>query len=321
MLIPEKLLPYFEFVEPIPFEDRKNYITGSTLSTIIGANPYVTPFEYWNAVVNNVEPQLTDRAEKKLKAGKRLEKVIFDFFLEEFQPDEYYYFSNENLTYRSKIYDFLAGTPDAICIKYDQPYIVEIKNMGHATAKEFQENSIPINYLCQASLYSYLFNTNKFLFAVLIDGYDFRIFGPFDLDKEFLDFILEQARNFLDFNIKQKQPPQPKYLKEVSMIYPKSKSLSIEANDEILETYNRLVAISNQIKELEEKKEQLNTVVANYMKDNEMLTFKGKKLVRFKSQTQNRFDSNSFKKVHPDLYDKFCKQISFRKFELIKEEE
>jgi len=316
--LPENFKSNFEDVEVIDFENRAGLITGSTISCTIGANPYVTPVQLWAAMVNGIEPEVTDYAQKKMKAGKKIEKVIVEFFLEEQKPDEYYYFDDKTISFKSKIYPFLGGTPDLIYKKDGKTYIGEIKNMGSATAKEFIEGNPPLHYYCQALLYSFLFNTDGFSFLVLIDGYDYNFFGPFDKDMQNVMKIINGANRFYLEHYIKRVPPNPVSYSDVLTIYPKSKTSKVEANDEIKKYIKDLKEIKKQIKKLESQEDYIKAKIAEFMKDNELLTINNEPVVSFKTIASERLATAKLKKMEPEIYEKYLERKETRIFKLIK---
>lgn len=312
---------FFEHLEPIPFEERHKYIGGTSAAAVINANPYLTPFELWNIMVNNVEPQRSVYAEKKLKAGKKLEKVILEFFVEEFHPDDILYFTDMNLSFKSKIYDFIAITPDAVAIRDGKSYVVELKNMGMRTAKEFIEGNVPINYLCQASLYAEILGVDYIVYGVLIDGYDFKIFGPFERDPDFVRVLIENSQKFIKNYVETKKAPDPQTLKEVFALYPQSNAKRLAATKEMIKVYQESIEIQKQIKKLEMKLEQNKTKIAKYLGEFEELIVDNKTIVKYKTVDTQRFDTKAFQKENPEIYEKYLKTSPYRRFEFIINEE
>lgn len=311
---------HFETVEIIPFEERKKLIGGTALSAVLGINPYVTPFQIWNLMVNDVEPSHTEFAEKKMKAGKKLEKVILEYFTEEFKPDDLIYFSKYDVSFKSKIYEFIAGTPDAICLRDNKSYIIEIKNLGYNTAKEFKD-SVPVHYLCQANLYAYLFNTDYYLYAILVDGYDFQIIGPFERDNDFVNTMIQSAQDFWHNHVLKKEPPPPKSFEEVRKIYPFSQNKVVKGSPELYALCQQATQKAYLIKILQKELEDIKFEIANYMQDAEAIIYNSQPLVTFKTIYTKKLDTNKLKKDHPEIYEKYLTEVSYRKMEFINKEE
>ncbi len=308
--------PFFEDIEIVDKDNRNNYtvITGSLISSILGINPYTTPFQAWNKIVNGVPIPTTTYGEKKMKAGSKLEKIILEYFAEEFAPDELLYFSDYSEFFISKIYPFIGGKPDAICIKNNTPYMIEIKNMGFETAKTFIEGEVPLNYLIQAQIYAWLFKVPKILYPIFIDGYDFRIFGPFDRDDNFVENIIRQVRIFKEKFVDTKQPPEPQTYEEVVLSFPVAKSgHSKKVNDEIRKLLDKYSEIKKQKKELEDEEERIKFEIANFLEDSEFLYDGDILRATFKNVTSNHFDTKSFQKLYPELYTQFLKKNSTRR--------
>lgn len=67
------------------------------------------------------------------------------------------------------------------------------------------------------------------------------------------------------------------------------------------------------IEEAEEEAEKLKEQIKEYMGDREEVRAGEYKII-YKAVTTSRFDSGSFKKAMPDLYERFTRQTKTRRF-------
>lgn len=85
--------------------------------------------------------------------------------------------------------------------------------------------------------------------------------------------------------------------------------------NEISAKIETLKELESLIKEAEAEVEALKDEIKSEMmkRDTEEMTV-GKYIVRWTSVLSNRFDSTAFKKVMPDVYKAYTKQVSSRRF-------
>lgn len=85
-----------------------------------------------------------------------------------------------------------------------------------------------------------------------------------------------------------------------------------------------IVSKIKELKELEELKAELETelealkdeIKAEMLKQNTEELTAGQYIVRWTNVLSNRFDSTAFKKVMPDVYKAYTKQVTSRKFSI-----
>ena len=76
--------------------------------------------------------------------------------------------------------------------------------------------------------------------------------------------------------------------------------------------YGEYARIAGEIKELKKQQDALKTKIAISMKDNEILTLDGKKVLTYKTQSRKFFDMDSFKEDHLDDFFDYLKESSTR---------
>ena len=88
-------------------------------------------------------------------------------------------------------------------------------------------------------------------------------------------------------------------------------------NAEIRQTVNELQALYAQADELKALINEREALIKEEMeaRETEELNL-GNVIIRFTSVLSNRFDTTAFKKLHPDLYNTFLKQVASRRFSI-----
>ena len=307
-------------LEIVPFGSHNKYISGTTVAAILGVNPYLTPYEVWDKIYNSRENvKGSDFSEKKKRAGLKLEKAIIEMFEEDtgnkviYTPEEY-----GDVTFVSKEYPFLAGTRDGYYLHDDgRKIIVECKNLGYRTAKQFSKDESPYFYYLQGQWYCWLFGADGVQFVYLIDGFDFQYTDIFDRDNAVISMMLDTAIKFWDEHIMTGIPPTPTTESEVLQMYPDAVAgKRMPADDDMLTAVTFYRELCAQAKEIEKNKEEVKDSIIAFIKDAEVLDRNGETLATYKTIKQNRINGKALESEMPDIYTKFLKEISFRKLDV-----
>lgn len=286
-------------------EMRRNYITGTDAATICGMNPYDTPMKLWQRKMGLVpEPDLSHNP--KVRAGKALEPIVCDMFSTE--TGLITMLVDEGLTF-SIDYPWMAGTPDAAVI--NEGVFLECKTASNPHGwGETGSTEIPFHYHMQIAHYMALTNTPYIYVAVLIQGWDFRWY-KIDRHKRLEEHMIAKEKEFYQY-MKDQVPPPPKTTEDVLSLY-KNEVLSeaIVATEEIVEAYEDVVHLKKVIKSEEESYNEAKDIICAYMKNHDTLRdANGKIMATWKaSKPSQKFDMDSFKKDHPQLYKDYLIEV------------
>lgn len=133
-----------------------------------------------------------------------------------------------------------------------------------------------------------------------------------DARPDVFQVIKEKCSRFWNENVLKKIPPDPINIDDVLQLYGKSNGKAVEAQGELAIDYGEYARIAGEIKELKKQQDALKTKIAISMRDNEILTLDGKKVLTYKTQTSKLFDSDSFRNDHLDDYYDYLKERSTR---------
>lgn len=147
--------------------------------------------------------------------------------------------------------------------------------------------------------------------AVLIGGSDFRMYWV-DARPDVFQVIKEKCSAFWNNYVLTKTPPEPINIEDVLKLYGRSNGKAIEAQGDLAINYGEYARLNGEIKELKKQQDAVKAKIAIDMKDNEILTLDGKKVLTYKTQTSKRFDSDSFKQEHLNDYYDYLKESSTR---------
>lgn len=145
-------------------------ITGHRIASVLGLNQYQTPFGAWAEITKLVKLPFEDN--KYTLAGKAIEPKLIDYIRPDFPNvmsiEEYYGNNIEKYKWNNFVEDsnVFGGIIDAVATKSDLKtltMIVECKTSSKPQA--WDNNQVPIDYLLQGCLYSYLKGLDRVLFV------------------------------------------------------------------------------------------------------------------------------------------------------------
>lgn len=330
---------------------QKLRITGHRIASVLGLNQYQTPFGAWCEITKLVKLPFEDN--KYTIAGKTIEPLLIDLARKKFPNlmsiEEYYGNNIEKYKWNNFIDDshIFGGIIDAVATKDDLKtltMIVECKTSSKP--HEWSNNTIPLTYLLQGCEYSYLKKLDRVLFiCAFLQESDYahpEKFIPNEKNtimvvKKIKDVVIEMPDGRLisfEEAIQYCEDWWNKYIETgISPEFDEKKDkeyldiirTSKPANDNDLDTLCSAARLLeeeiNRIKietGLESKEKELKSIIdgiketmIDMLKDGETkMTYKQYKL---SGSVSNKFDTTSFKKENPKLYDLYCKpSITYR---------
>lgn len=323
-------------------ESRRTGIGGSDVAAVLGLNPWKTPLDVWNDKLGISEDKemsepaywgtvLEDTVAKEfqLRTGKRVQKVSHQFadpetpwaianidraiinpdIAKRVRPLEMTEKEIAKYGYRPITTDiaFEAKTAHAFTADLWGPsQELEIKQNNLRT-----EHEIPLYYETQIQWYCGILRLRGMYLAVLIGGSDFRMYWV-DARPDVFQVIKEKCSAFWNNYVLTKTPPEPINIEDVLKLYGRSNGKAIEAQGDLAINYGEYARLNGEIKELKKQQDAVKAKIAIDMKDNEILTLDGKKVLTYKTQTSKRFDSDSFKQEHLNDYFDYLKESSTR---------
>ena len=216
----------------------------------------------------------------------------------------------ESLTHKKETwfkshFDF-AGTKDG------QTILVECKNYGIHQRNKFDDvaNTIPGVDMAQLVHETAVFGNTRIYLAVLFGGQEFVMF-PFDISEQQKDELIQQMAKVWG-HVQAGTTLPPEDLEQVKLLYPKDAPESVRtASRSVEEACQALRSIKDEIKLLEGREEQLQTLIAGFMETAASLqTIDGRTLATWKAaKASNKFDAKLFEQSMPDVYKSFIREV------------
>jgi putative phage-type endonuclease len=220
-------------------------------------------------------------------------------------------FFNDNVYY-------LSGFYPAFKINGNKNGILECKTSTVYKKDEWENDGTPQEYIIQVQHYLAITGYRWGIIAVLIGGNKFEM-RFIERDEELINFIIQGEKKFWEM-VESKTPPiidgSQDAIELIKQLYP---SAEPGTKVELPIEYEALVfereGLSEQIKELELKKQEIENKIKFEIGNNES-ALTGQFLITYKNISAKRFDSDSFKVKEPELYSQYLKESSYRRLNI-----
>jgi len=293
-----------------PEQEAAHYagIGGSTAPAILGLDPYRTPLDAYNQIINpNARPDLSDN--QAVMSGIYLEGGIRKFASDRLGTR----IRESHQTLKHPQHDFMVAHIDGRIVGERAGF--EAKNRGFFRSKEYGAqgtDQVIDSELIQCMHYLAVTGWDRWYLAVLIGGQELRLF-TIERDEELIKTLIEKERDFWQGHVTKRIPPPPTTLSDIHQLYPsesgEAAALSIEAQAAVTEMKD----LKDQIKNLKKKHDELEFTIKSEAAEAAILTdHTGTTLATWKNQTTNRLDQKGLKSTHPELCKQFTNQSTSR---------
>jgi putative phage-type endonuclease len=282
-------------------ECRKQGIGSSEVATIMGINPYETPYQLWRRKKGIDAPKEENFF---MKAGHYLEDAVSQFYQD----------ATGRKVIKSSAIDYIIQDKEKpyLQVSPDRTYWIDAEgkknnaNKGivecKTTQMQIDKEDLPKHWFCQLQYQLGVAGLKEGSIAWLTAG---REFGYQDLmfHEELFSAIVESVEKFWVDNIIGNKEPNILNATDVAFKFNKHLAGKItEVNEDIFNTYTELKDAIKALAEIEEKKEELETKIKLAFADAEAISYQGKTLATWKSSKDTeKFDSKAFLSKNPDL--------------------
>ena len=291
-------------------EVRKSGIGSSEVATIVGLNPWETPYQLWRRKLGIDEPKQESAA---MRNGHHLEEAVSRMW-NDATGREIIKRSAIDWIIRDNDRPFLQVSPDRTywltedSRANDNKGILEIKT----TRMKVDPEDLPKYWFCQVQYQLGVAGYNQGSLAWLSAGPQGFDFGYQDLKfvQEFYDWLIECVSRFWTDNIIGKQEPQAVNVADVLLKYNRHTDRKIiECSDEVFEAYQELKEVKKEIKALEERQEACEAKIKMAFEDAEALSYGGDTIATWKApKPSKKFDAKAFQAEHPDIAEPYIKE-------------
>ena len=281
-------------------EHRKSGIGSSEVASILGLNPYETPYQLWRRKIGLDEPKDETFA---MRAGHYLEDAVSRFWSDE-TGREIIKNSAGDWLFVNAEKDFMRVSPDRTFWLPDMPKnkankgILEVKT----TQKTVDADDLPKHWFVQVQYQLGVAEYEQGSLAWLSAGRDFG-YRDITLVPDFYAWICEEVERFWRDNILGGAEPEAVSVEDVVKKYARhTDGKTIETTEDIVEAYTELKGVKEELKTIEERKDALEEKIKLSFGDAEAISYCGRTIATWKAaKDSEKFDNKLFCKEHPDM--------------------
>lgn len=289
-------------------ELRRKGIGGSDVSIIAGINKFKSVFQLWLEKTGCVELEETDS--EYAHFGTVLEPLVKKEFMR--RTGKKIRAKNEIL--QSEENPFMLCDLDGVIYENGEMCIFEAKTAS-AFKQEVWERGVPVEYILQVQHYMAVTGAKKAYIAALVGGNHFYTHTVLR-DEELIGMITAMEKEFWEKNVLGGTEPvldgSEATTSYINARYGECNGKTIELPEEALDVVFRYEDVSQQMKEIEERKEALANQLRNYLGENEAGTIGGK-VVTWKQLTRKYIDSKRLEKEKQDVYEEYLTESRYRR--------
>lgn len=287
---------------------RKTGIGSSEVATIVGLNPWETPYQLWRRKVGLDAPKEETFA---MKAGHYLEDAVSQFW-QDATGREVIKSSAGDWIIRDNERPFLQVSPDRTFWLAGEKKNAQNKGILECktTQMTISSDDIPKHWFCQLQYQLGVAGLNEGSLAWLSSG---REFGYKDLSfvPDFYEWIVEEVERFWIDNIQAQKEPDATSIQDVLLKFNRhTDGKIVEIDEQIFSAYTALKELKKEISTLEDKKTELEDKIKMGFGDAEAISYGGQTIATWKApKPSQKFDEKSFKEAHSKLYSDFVKEV------------
>ena len=298
---------------------REGGIGSSEVGTILGLNPYQTPYQLWRRKLG-IDPPTTENF--AMRAGHYLEDAVSLFYADE---------TGKEIIKRSK--------GDWLIVNNDKPYLrvspdrtfwlpnlpKNDRNKGilecKTTQLDIDKDNIPQHWFCQLQYQLGVAELEQGALAWLVHGRSFD-YMDFNFDADFYKWMVEEVDRFWVDNILGKREPEAVNADDVLLRNPRHVVGKVaEADEETLNACAELKELKEQIAALDARKKVLEGTIKMAISDAEALVAPSGSgeptvLATWKvAKDSVKFDEKRFAIEKPEIYKSYLfTQAGTRRF-------
>lgn len=296
-------------------ELRSKGLGGSDIGTVLGFNPYKSPYQLWLEKTGVLVPEdISDKV--AIQIGNELEDLVARMFTQETGLKV----QKDNKTYFHQKHPFLLANIDRKII--GEKTLLECKTTSAYNEGNWDGDEVPASYLLQVQHYLNVLDYDKAYIAVLIGNHKF-LWKEIKRDDDLIAAYTEQAAKFWQENIRKFIPPEidgSTATKEaIDQLYSDVTERETALPKAQIELIDSLTDIKRDLKTLESMKTEKENQLKNFLgQEDAQVAISEEYKVTWRNQTQRRVDSKRLKEEQAELYEDYSKETSFKKL-LIKE--
>lgn len=287
-------------------EDRMQGIGGSDAGAVLGFNQYKSAYTLWCEKTGRIDSDVPDN--ESMRQGRDLEQYVAERWMEATGKKV----RRSGFSFQSKEHPFMLANVDRLVI--GEKAGLECKTANALTRTHYDRGDIPATYYAQCMHYMAVTGLERWYIAILVMGKGFYTYTV-ERDEKEIEALISAEEDFWSSVTNGKEPEidgSQSTSDTLASLYPESGG-ETEDLPELDDAAVMLDDISARMKELEKMKKQYENRIKDAMKDIEKCDT-GNAVVTWKTVTSGRLDTKKLKAEMPDVYEKYVKQSSSRRF-------
>ncbi|MGE7623561.1 YqaJ viral recombinase family protein [Viridibacillus sp. NPDC096237] len=286
---------------------RRSGIGGSDAAVILGFNKWKSPFQLYLEKTGDYKEESNNEF---IYWGNVLEDVV----AKEFQERTGKKVRKKNQMLRHKEHQFMTANLDRVVV--GEKAFLECKTTSAYKTDDWEGDEIPAAYLCQVQHYMAVTGFEKAYIAVLIGGNKF-VWKEIERDEELIEIMIEREKYFWENHVLAEVPPEidgsDAAVEFISKRYTENPDEVVMLDTDKEKIIDALENVKAEIKGLEElEKKYTNQLKMSLETASEGVTENYR--LTYKTINQNRIDSKLLREELPNIFKKYTKQSSYRKF-------
>lgn len=304
---------------------RAKYIGGSDAASVVGLNPFSSPYALWAEKTGKTPPFEGNLA---TDVGTYLE----DFIAKKFEKESGKKVRRVNKSILNDKYPWAIANIDREIVGEESG--LECKSTSELNTSKFRGGEYPTNYYCQCVHYLATTEKTRWFLAVLIGNKQFKIYlltriendikpewceSSVYISDEEIAALMNAEKGFMENNVKKDIPPAPdgsdSTSKTISILYPESngETVNLFGYEADLKSYMTYCSL---IKDMERQRDEVANRVKAFLGEagrGESNDYK----VTFTTSSRSTFDSKRFASEHPDIdLSEYYKNSTYRAFKV-----
>lgn len=285
---------------------RKRGIGGSDAGAVCGFNPYRTAMQVYYDKTSDETEEIDNEA---MRQGRDFEDYVAKRFTEATGKKV----RRANAMFYDEAHPFMLADVDRMVVGENAG--LEIKTASPYTKEQWSDDKIPLSYQMQCYHYMSVMGADTWYLAVLIYGREFKYY-KLERDEAIIESLIQIEEDFWKNHVEKRIIPSPDGSKVADSVIAEhfkdsvQDTIQLQRFDEKLQRREELVALLNK---LEKEKQQIEQEVKMYLGNAEKAENQ-LYMVSWKPVISERLDTKALKEQEPQIYQKFLKQSSSRRF-------
>lgn len=295
-------------------EERRTGIGGSDVGVILGVNKYKSKYQLYLEKRGEYTEEIENEA---IYFGNALE----DFVAQEFSKRTGLEVIEPKASMVHPEHEFMRANLDRLVVGGNA--LLECKTASEYVKGDWEGEEIPASYLCQVFHYLAVTGLDHAYIAVLVGGNKF-VWKRIERDEELINIIIDAEKDFWYNHVVPGIPPEIEGSEAdtsfVKSLYPEDNGNEIYLGEDVDVYLSAISVIKDDIDKLSKQQKEYENKVKLLIGENQSaLTDKYK--ISYKTSKSIRLDTDKIKKEQKELYEKYGKETSSRRFTFKKLEE